>query len=289
MLDFAREQLGGEWTEISSRTKLRKILFEAEFNGRRVIGKVSGSARARTAFDSLTILWTAGLCPPARHTVVEPIAWFPERNLLIQEKAPGMSVLDAMQRQQNESAAVKNAAEWLKALWELDVDAKAEGFASQDAEDRASALAEATGDRRAQTIGRLAIETLGQGAGKPVGSHGDFHPMNLYVAEERVTAIDVDTFAKREKEADAAYFLAQSANLGLHMFGSFRETAVLRESFLRECGPLNLERVAAFMAWTLVKSLHYDVCILKVANPTVAPVLDAAERLLRTGAVDLPA
>jgi hypothetical protein len=91
LIDVVRERVGGEWNVIRSVMKLRKILFEAEWNGRRIIGKVSKSDRAKTAYESFQIVWKCGLRPPARHTVVEPIAWIPERSLLILEKAPGIS------------------------------------------------------------------------------------------------------------------------------------------------------------------------------------------------------
>ena len=65
-LQFAQDQLGGDWTIVSSRSKMRKSFFEADFNGRRVIGKISPSQRAHTAYSSLTKLWMAGFRPPAR-------------------------------------------------------------------------------------------------------------------------------------------------------------------------------------------------------------------------------
>ena len=46
LVSIARQRLKGEWRVVRSVAKMRKTLFEAEWDGRAVIGKVSGSARA---------------------------------------------------------------------------------------------------------------------------------------------------------------------------------------------------------------------------------------------------
>jgi hypothetical protein len=40
------------------------------------------------------------------------------------------------------------------------------------------------------------------------------------------------------------------------------------------------------MAWTLLGSLHYDMCILKVHVDNVPIMIDAAARLLDRGSLD---
>ena len=107
--------------------------------------------------------------------------------------------------------------------------------------------------------------------------------MNIFVSAERVTAIDLDTFALRGREVDVAYFLAQTAIFGIHLHESFAATHDLRTEFVRECGDLNQEQVVAYMAWALLQSLHYDLCILRIKNESVDLMLGAANRLLSTG------
>ena len=61
----------------------------------------------------------------------------------------------------------------------------------------------------------------------------------------------------------------------------------LRTEFVRECGDLNQEQVVAYMAWALLQSLHYDLCILRIKNESVDLMLGAADRLLSTGSTEL--
>ena len=61
--------------------------------------------------------------------------------------------------------------------------------------------------------------------------------MNVFVSRERVTAIDLDTLALREREMDIAYFLAQTAIFGDSSFMIVRRRlSNLRNEFLRHCG-----------------------------------------------------
>ena len=116
------------------------------------------------------------------------------------------------------------------------------------------------------TSGRDANLMLAREPGGVCPSHGDFHPMNVFVSRDRVTAIDLDTLASRDREMDIGYFLAQTAIFGVHLFGSFGETSNLRNEFLRHCGPLDRHRAVAHMAAAILQSLHYDLCILRVRN-----------------------
>jgi hypothetical protein len=286
LLQAAREQLGGEWKMVSSRLKMRKTLFEADFNGRRVIGKMSRSRNAKTAFASMQKLWAAGLRPPSRYTVTEPLAWIAEHSLLVQELAPGVSMLDVLERREDIVAHALDAAAWLRCLWSLNLEAEIVPFRADDVASRATALSQALLDQRLEQIAKRASGVLGATPKEHVASHGDFHPMNVFVSPDRVTAIDLDTFARREREVDVAYFLAQLANFDLKVHGSFAGTRQAREAFLAACGPVNEERVSAHMAWTLLGSLHYDTCILKVHVENVPTMIAAAGRLLDRGSLD---
>ena len=286
LLEAAREEFGGKWRIVSSHMKLRKTLFEAEFNGRRVFGKVSKSKRARSTFGSLQKLWQAGMRPPSRYTVTEPLGWIEERSLLLQERAPGSSILDSMQRREDIVAHARDAAAWVRCLWAMDVDTPVVSFDADQVAQRAAELSGAVSDPRIERMAARACDVLSLPATAPVPSHGDFHPMNVFVSPDRVTAIDLDTFSCREREFDVAYFLAQFAIFGLHVYGDFNATRSAREAFLDSCGPVDEQRLAAHMAWTLLGSLHYDACILKIRSEPVPTVVDAAARLLDYGSLD---
>ena len=289
LVAFAQTQLGGDWRVISSRMKMQKTFFEAEYNGRRVIGKVSKSKRAEAAYSNLSDAWQAGMRPPSRYTVTEPIAWLPERKLLIQEKAPGSPLIDLAKLDGNGKSLMRDAAAWLQAIWTADISVSEDRFDVAAVEQRAAELGSAMNDHRIQRLAREAADHLDSGRAECVPSHGDYHPMNVFISPDRVTAIDFDTLAGRRKEVDVAYFLAQFANLGLHVFGSFEATEELRSEFLSACGPLDHRRISAYMAWTLLRSLHYDLCILKIRNEAAESMIRASETLLRTGAVELRA
>lgn len=287
LIDFVRGRLGGEWTLIRSASKMRKTIFEAEWNGRAVVGKVSKSARAATAHESLTMVWNCGLKPPSRYTVVEPLAWFPERNLIILEKAPGYSFFDAIKMRSGVESAARDAGGWLRRMWNCRAEGKIALFDCEAAVDLLTTLSNVTGSVKPFRLGQTVLDTLSIKPADFRPSHGDFHPMNLFVAEDRVTAIDLDTFAWREREADIGYCLAQTANFGMMLFGSFDETKLARSIFLGECGSVDLHRVRAYMAWTLLQSVHFDLCILKVRNKNTNRILDTVERLLTGSEVSL--
>ena len=287
LLEVCRSRIGGEWKLLSSSVKLSKAIFEAEHNGRLVIGKVSGSKRAQTAFGSLTILREAGLRPPSEFTVPEPIAWFEDHKLLVLEKAPGESVVDVLQRGGEATEYVRRAADLLICMQSLSSENVAVNeFKVEAARKRAAELANAIDDARIVPMANAAIDVLAEKPARVVLSHGDYHPMNIYVAPGRVTAIDLDTVARREPEADVAYFVAQTANFGLLMFDRLAFTLELRDTFLTRFAALDNRRLAAHIAWALLQSLHYDTCILKIKNTKAGVMLRAAESVLATGVLD---
>ena len=159
---------------------MRKSFFEADFIGRRVIGKISPSQRAHTAYSSLTKLWMAGSALPARYTIPEPIAWFPERNLLIQEKAPGLSIVNVMQQKPCDTGFARDAASWLKALWNLEVDAAPAELDLQDIAQRGRDVSTTLGDSRAEELSQAAIRMLSANVTDLRPSHGDFHPIEYF-------------------------------------------------------------------------------------------------------------
>jgi aminoglycoside phosphotransferase len=275
-----RSRLGGEWALISASTKLTKTIFEADFSGRRVIGKASTSKKSKAAYEHMRELFSAGMKSPSEFTVPEPIAWFEDLGLLVLEKAPGASVLESMQHRESAIKPALRAAEWLHALNASHAHLEERLFDADAANRQAVELAECIEDARILEIASGATGVLKTRPNVIVATHGDYHPMNVYVAPQRVTAIDLDTTALRDPETDIGYFLAQTANFGLQMFDSFEATRELRDRF-RSCFPQADERrVVAHIAWALLRSLHYDVCILKIDNKHAGRMIDTARAVL---------
>jgi hypothetical protein len=285
LVEWTRAQLGigpeRPWRVIHSRQKMTKTLFEVDENGRRLIGKVSQSERARQTFDILSELWRAGMRPPSKCIVTEPLAWLPDRNLLLQAKAAGVQLIDLVQsRKQGAPAAVEAAAQWLHALHGLQLNPP--DPSPPDVERCRSELMHGLPEAAARIdkiAARLSEELSADTQERKVPSHGDYHPLNVFIDEDgTVTAIDLDTFAAREPASDVSYFLAQLAIMGFHVLGGFEATAEMRGVFRRAAPPAGDDRIDAGIRWAFLRSLHYDVCILKLRERGhVTPFLHVAE------------
>jgi hypothetical protein len=283
LIDWARAalEIGPDrpWTVVSTRQKLGKTLFEIDENGQRIVGKVSRSGRAQHTYATLSMLWNAGMKPPSKYVVTEPVAWFPERQLLLQAKAQGTQWIDLV-RDRNPLAmeAAAQAGQWLHKLQGLRVEAEAAPL--PDVERCRAGLVNTMPElaARIDAVASSLHEALSSGM-PTVPSHGDYHPLNLFLAPDgTVTAIDLDTFGLREQAADTAYCLAQTAIMGYHTLGSFGATAGMRSEFLRAAPPARGDRVDVLIRWALLRALHYDFCILKLAERGhVEPFLGAAE------------
>jgi hypothetical protein len=286
LVSLAEERLGADagapWHIVSFHSKMTKTIFEVEDgNGRRLVGKVSKSDRAAHTWQTLRLLWDAGMRPPSKFTVTEPVAWFPDHRLLLQEKAPGNMLLDLVSARN--PAALEGtvaSAEWIRVVQSLDVPVPAASDLAPAIERCRDELSAALPDRK-RRIRRAAdalLERLPY-EGTLVPSHGDFHPMNVFLSETgRLTAIDLDTFAGREPAADVAYFAAQLAIMGYLALGDFGSTSELRSALLRSAPAVPAERVDLHSRIAFLRTLHYDICILKLGSDSkVEPFLRAAE------------
>jgi hypothetical protein len=270
---------------VSIRSKLTKTFFEVEEDGRRLIGKVSKSPRARRTYETLKLLWDAGMRPPSHSTVTQPVAWFPEHGLLVQAKAEGDMLLDLIQvHSLRAKEGVVAAGRWLTQLQNTDVPLEQApdyssvvercrrelGDALPGCRDRIGVAAEALLPHLSQTCAL-------------VPSHGDFHPMNVFLdSAGRLTAIDFDTFGGREPALDVAYFEAQLAIMGYLVFGSLDATRELRALFRENAPPVPNDRIDIHTKVTFLRTLHYDLCILKLKDTSkVDPFLDVVEHGLR--------
>ena len=303
LLAFAREQLGlGPdrcWQLISSGMKFTKTFFELEESrpegSRRLIGRVSAREKWKGAYEILRKLRDAGMRPPSPYCVVEPVAFLPERNLLLQEKAAGQQLFEKIKTGTATERDAERAAEWLVALQRLAFPNLPQGSCG-DFERTRKELPDAipsSARRIIQILDFLSKRFRATVPGAP--SHGDYHPMNIYLDDERVTVIDVDTFAAREPMFDVGYFLAHSAVMGYHHSGTFEPTENLRAVFLDTCERLaphrfHKERVRVHVAFAFLRSLHYDLCILRTyPKEVVDPFLSAAERALSGARIRLAA
>jgi aminoglycoside phosphotransferase (APT) family kinase protein len=282
-IEWARQQLklDGEraWHLISARTKLGRMLFEieeeTEEGPKRYIGKVGRSERSEVLHRTLTMLRDAGFRPPSRITVPEPVAYLPERGLVLQEKVPGHQANELiLQSTARGCFAAADCARWLAALHQCGVPATPASIDDSVVSHWARELAEVQPDEAAcvEKLAAAALEEIARPAGEAMPSHGDFHPMNVFIlGTQRITGIDIDKFAAREPESDIGWFLMQTAAFGFFQTGTFESTERARRAFIQcyeaETGrAVDVRRAALFMTMAFLKNLHFELVLLKTGR-----------------------
>lgn len=282
-LEWAREQLGlnetRPWRLISARTKIGKTLFEIEDQTpdgpRRLIGKLGNPARAEVLDRTLRSLRAAGFQPPARFTVPEPVACIAERGFVLQEKVPGEQANELILRSSGRGRfAAADCARWLAALHQCEIAAPT---ALTDSSMISHWTTELTVEQPAE-LGRFSkianaiLNELAEPVSEVLPSHGDFHPMNVFIAgTRRITGIDIDKFAQREPESDVGWFLMQTAAFGFFKTGTFESTNQARRAFIQcyeaEMGrPIRIPRAGLYMAMAFLKNLHFELVLLKTGR-----------------------
>jgi len=283
LFDWLCQQLGREvtrsWRLISARRKLGRTLFEIEertrSGTRRLIGKCGNPERAWVLYETLNTLRDHGWRPPARYTVPEPVALIPERGLIIQERVWGEQAGSLLLKDGKESRlGAASAASWLAALHHCGLSAPLAppdtDAVSKWATDLVFAVpAEA---RRIELIADAVLDELQEPIAGTAPTHGDFHPMNVFIAgRERVTGIKFDKFARREPEADIGWFLMQAAAFGFFERGSFSATETARRTFVQRYGTeagrrLADRRLALYVAMAFLKNLHFELVLLRTGR-----------------------
>lgn len=304
VLERIQEKRGcpaGEWRLISARRKMGRTLFEIEERSgrklRRIVGKICRHERAEVLYRALRGLWMAGWKPPELYTVSQPLAFHPEKHLILQEKAPGRPALDAIVAgEQKAEAAGEACARWLVRLQSTRVPAPSAGESPEAAGPRSRAL-QAILPSESSRIGRVQArieEILSNPPTARVLSHGDFHGLNILIhGDKRVTGIDLDKFSEKEPEADPAYFLAETAAQGFLQRGCFGCTQAARSAFLQTYTAnrgvsFHRARAGAWMALTFLQHLHFELILLKTGHTGYAvPWIQAAETAAFDGNLDL--
>lgn len=293
LIELTRERLApptdAQWRLVSTRTKLAKTLFEIEeisSSGRkRIVAKLATTSRGNRAFVALQKLWQAGFRPPSEFTVCKPLAWIPEHGMLVIEKAPGLMLLDLIRGQAPEAPEkAGTAARCLAALHASGVEAEPCESALPRIQRYERELCEClpAQSKRIRQIARRLTQAFSESR-LAVPTHGDFHPMNIFIDDGRITLIDLDTFALREPAADVAYLLAQTMIMGWMAFGDFGSSATVRAAFLNSyqansAYKLDPERIRVHCAYTFLQSLHYERCVLRTGNDRIIDCwLDRAE------------
>jgi aminoglycoside phosphotransferase (APT) family kinase protein len=254
-----------------------------------VVVKLYGSDRGAHALASLEALWEAGFRPPAPHRVPRPYGYSAGRGALVQGQATGTPWADYLGGADEAlGAASEHAADWLVELERApvrgpvrDPDEPAREVRRFAAELTALFPPEA---ERLDNLAETVCARLGEGPRSPVPAHGDYHPKNVFLLDDRTTVIDFDTFGLREPGSDAGYAIGQLLVMSRFRLGSFAPGALAAAAFWRrysERGYASWRGTATHVGRTLLQSLHFELCTLGNGRTELLPLWPAvAQRLL---------
>lgn len=235
-----------------------------------VIVKVYGSDRGGKAYETLKQLWKAGFCSPGKNRVPRPYGYLSREGALLQGTALGDSWADLVRR--NVSTLVNGssrAADWLIHLQHSPLIGERKGWEGAIESIRRWSKELAVSfpwyAHRLDAVAQRMIPAL-QIDGIPlVPSHGDYHPMNIFLTSTFTTVIDFDTFALRDAAFDVGYSIGQLLIMSYFQTGAFDLGAEAALDFwhrYQSSGKAPWNRVAVQIARTFLQSLHYELCTL---------------------------
>ena len=236
-----------------------------------IIVKVYGSDRGGKALDALKNLWRAGFCSPAKYRVPRPYGYLPQEGALLQGTAPGTSWADLVRFDDPFlTTGSARAAAWLLHLQrsQLSGETKGREGAVESVQRWSQELTEIFPDHvdRIESVAGRLISAL-QADGIPlVPSHGDYHPMNIFLTPTLTTVIDFDTFALREAAFDVGYAIGQLLIMSYFQTGAFDQGAKAALAFwdhYQASGQAPWNQVAVQIARTFLQSLHYELYTLR--------------------------
>ena len=260
---------------------------------RTLIGKGYFRDDGAGTYDFMRQLWSDGFADDPSLTIPEPVAYLPERSLLIQGHAPGRSLYEYIDNPADAEQQVRMTARWLAKLHSSSVSVRTRvnlDFEREKIGTYKNALMEVC-PRYAARIERLTDRTLDLfGALDPnflVPTHGDFQPKNIHIQDKRVTVIDFDRFALANPARDLGHFAGQCITMSYVRTGSFEDIKPWNGAFLSEYSRRSpeeaLRAVPAYIARTFLEILYYKLVVKPVKDPYfVSAWLDECERWLES-------
>jgi glycosyltransferase involved in cell wall biosynthesis len=210
-----------------------------------VIGKVFRDERGSRLFRVQQQLWLNGFGPDAGDGihVPRPLAYVPEMRMLVQERAPGVT-LNKLVMDRNIKPLMLRCAEGLAKLHDFVAVDGPDGNGSKtyflaDELDSLDRFANELVEVRPQSVSKVAIllDGLRAWADKPTlpaatAVHRDFYYSQVLFDGPRLTLIDFDLFALGDPAIDVANFAAHLHFLGLQHLGHLDALASEAVSFV---------------------------------------------------------
>jgi Phosphotransferase enzyme family len=254
-----------------------------------LVGKrYADGAEGEKAFCLMQQLWESGFGEGSRLKIPKPLCYLPDFKLLIQERAPG-ALLPKYLGRGDDAALVRTrmVARWLAKLHQLETFP--EGIDSYaDDETSVHNFAYQLGERHPHLASRLeelasticARIACSEGLALTM-VHGDFHPENIFVTQDRVTVIDFDNFCRSDPARDLGYIIAQMRAMMYFSTGLLeaadREIRALLHVYLAATTSQDMRtlpaRIATFAARTCLANMYYISCVLKNECMEVLSVL----------------
>jgi hypothetical protein len=244
-----------------------------------LVGKrYADGAEGERAFCLMQQLWSSGFGEGSRFKIPKPLCYLSDFKLLIQERAHGTLLPKYLGRNDDTALArTKMVARWLAKLHRLDAIPEGIDFYAED-ETSINNFLYHLAERYPQLASRL--EDLASAICKKITCpndvalttvHGDFHPENIFVTQDKVTVIDFDNFCRSDPARDLGYIIAQMRAMAYFSTGLLhaanREIQAFLHVYLASTtsqGTGSMPgRIAAFAARTCLANMYYISCVLQ--------------------------
>ncbi len=268
-----------------------------EFVGKRY----TDGAEGEKAFWMMQQLWEGGFGEGSRFKVPKPLCYLADFKLLIQERAHGALLPKYLGRGDDAALArSRMVARWLAKLHQLEtIPAGVDSYA--DDETSVHNFAYQLGERHPHLASRLEelASAICMRIACPRGLaltmvHGDFHPENIFVTQDRVTVIDFDNFCRSDPARDLGYIIAQTRAMVYFSTGLLEVADREIRAFLHVYLAATSQdmrtlpaRIAAFAARTCLANMYYISCVLgNGCMEVLSTLLMEMERFMRAEKVE---
>jgi Phosphotransferase enzyme family len=232
-------------TAVLQNTGTGRLTLRYAFGPDVLIAKMFSDHLGPQSFDTTVRLWNSGFNRESPHQVPEPIAFFPDVNLLLMRQAPGIPVAAALEPDRGDELAgyCRQAAQWLAKLHR---SAFLFGKAETEAQSLklfrlATRLVKAASLRPEQLdMLRDLLDSIGDriyalsARRTLVQTHGRYHHDHVFVSHAATVVIDLDRCCPSDPGKDVAEFVSVLRNAsfirGLDMACVEKAT----DAFLRE-------------------------------------------------------
>lgn len=237
-----------------------------------IVGEFRPDDRGEYVFSLLQELRLRGFDADNPLKVCEPVAYFPEWNLLLRSKANGVQLAKMLARSERSLKLYLTwAAKWLAKLHRTRVN-HTRTFSVKEEEKILDSWAQRLDLRpslrgNAGNMKNRIVEKI-----RPIQPesftliHGDFHPKNIFVDHDSLTTIDFDHSCIFDPARDLGYFIAElfvQRALRKRRYETPQIAAGLRQHFVseyaRRMSRRFLDRVASYEAGSYLEHLNYRV------------------------------